>query len=55
MVLRLGTGDAYALLEALLRTEYGLERLPHWRGTAGASPFFRPGRSCASTSATAAD
>ena len=24
MVLRLGTGDAYALLEALLRTEYGL-------------------------------
>ena len=40
MVLRLGTGDAYALLEALLRTEYGLERLPALARDGGGKPFF---------------
>ena len=40
MVLRLGTGDAYALLEELLRTEYGLERLPALARDGGGKPFF---------------
>lgn len=40
MVLWLGTGEAYELLEELLAAEYGLPRLPELERQAGGKPFF---------------
>ena len=40
MVLWLGTGDAHQLLEALIKTEYGLSALPPVEREENGKPFF---------------